>query len=333
VSDADRIHRTQSDGATDPQAHGGRALVIGEALVDVVRRLDGSTQEHPGGSPANVAIGLGRLDRAVDLLTWIGTDERGRTVRAHLEESGVRVTAGSDGADHTSVAIATLDAGGAATYTFDLAWQVPAEAVPDLTDVVVVHTSTIGAALAPGGEAVLRILAESRLDATITYDPNIRPDLLGDHDEGRDLVERLVALADVVKVSDEDLAWLEPGVPPHDVAVRWATRGPALVVVTRGGEGALAVTSGGVEVEVPAPRVEVADTVGAGDSFMSGLIDGLWSAGLLGASHRIALGGIDADVLVPVLQRCARIAAVTVSRPGANPPRAAEVDGPAPARD
>jgi fructokinase len=303
-----------------------RALVVGEALVDVVHRLDGSSQEHPGGSPANVAIGLGRLGRAVDLLTWIGTDERGRAVREHLEESGVRLTAGSDGAAYTSVATATLDGTGAATYTFDLDWQVPAESLADLGDVVVVHTSTIGAALEPGGPAVLRILAESRLDATITYDPNIRPDLVGDPDQARDLVERLVTLADVVKVSDEDLAWLEPGASPRDIAARWATRGPALVVVTLGGEGALAVTAGGVELDVPAPRVQVADTVGAGDSFMSGLIDGLWSAGLLGAAHRIALGGIDADVLGPILRRCVRIAAVTVSRPGANPPSAAELD-------
>jgi fructokinase len=322
--------RTTASSTSTDDRPAARALVVGEALVDVVRRLDGSSQEHPGGSPANVAIGLGRLDRPVDLLTWIGTDERGRAVRAHLEESGVRLTAGSDGAASTSVATATLDRTGAATYTFDLDWQVAVDSVADIGDVLVVHTSTITAALPPGGPAVLRILAEARLDATITYDPNIRPDLLGDHDDARELVERLVTLADVVKVSDEDLSWLEPGVAPRDVATRWATRGPALVVVTLGGEGALAVTSGGVEVQVPAPRVQVADTVGAGDSFMSGLIDGLWSAGLLGAAHRIALGGIDADVLTPVLERCARIAAVTVSRPGADPPRAAELDGPAP---
>jgi fructokinase len=98
------------------------------------------------------------------------------------------------------------------------------------------------------------------------------------------------------------------------------------VVVTRGGEGAFAVTAGGVEVSVKAPRVQVADTVGAGDSFMSGLIDGLWSAGLLGASHRIALGGVDAEVLTPVLERCVQIGGITVSRPGANPPTAAELD-------
>nr|WP_298459571.1 carbohydrate kinase [uncultured Cellulomonas sp.] len=305
---------------------GPRALVVGEALVDVVRRTDGTVDEHPGGSPANVALGLARLGRPVELLTWVGTDDRGRAVREHLESAGVRLSPGSDGARATSVATATLDGDGAATYTFDLDWQVPSDHAVDLGDVVAVHSSTIGAALEPGGTDVLRLLAEARVDATITYDPNIRPDLLGDPQAARDLVERLVVLADVVKVSDEDLAWLAPGVEPRDVALRWASRGPALVVVTRGGEGALAVTAGGVELTVTAPRVQVADTVGAGDSFMSGLLDGLWSAGLLGASHRIALGGAGSEVLGPVLERCARIAAITVSRPGANPPRADELD-------
>jgi fructokinase len=317
------------DAATGERGDGARALVIGEALVDVVRRRDGSVDEHPGGSPANVALGLARLRRPVELITWIGDDARGRAIREHLESSGVRLAAGSERAAATSVATATLDDSGAATYTFEIDWQVPAEHVADYGDVLAVHSSTIGAALEPGAAAVLGILAEARVDATITYDPNIRPDLIGEPDAARELVDRLVGLADVVKVSDEDLAWLEPGADPRDVAVRWATRGPGLVVVTLGGEGALAVTAGGVQVDVPAPRVDVADTVGAGDSFMSGLIDGLWSAGLLGASHRIALGGIGADVLTPVLERCIRIAAITVSRPGANPPRADELDGPA----
>ena len=312
--------------ATSDRAAGARALVIGEALVDVVRRLDGSVDEHPGGSPANVALGLARLGRPVDLLTWVGDDPRGHAIRTHLEGSGVRLAAGSDGAATTSVAIATLDGTGAATYTFELDWQVPTEHASDFGDVLAVHSSTIGAALEPGASSVLRILAEARADATITYDPNIRPALLGDRQDARDLVERLVILSDVVKVSDEDLAWLEPGTDPRDVALRWAARGPGLVVVTRGGEGAFAVTAGGVEVAVEAPAVDVADTVGAGDSFMSGLVDGLWSAGLLGASHRIALGGVGAEVLTPVLERCVRIAAITVSRPGADPPSAAELD-------
>ena len=296
-----------------------RALIVGEALVDVVRQLDGGIEDHVGGSPANVAIGLGRLGRPVDLLTWFAPDAHGALVRRHLEDSAVHIVAGSEGAASTPVAIATLDASGAATYTFDLDWQVPAGVVLP-ADVVVVHSSTIGAALAPGGEAVLSILEQARATSTITYDPNVRPALLGTAEHTRPLVARLVALADVVKVSDEDLAWLEPGVALIEVAAKWATAGPGLVVVTRGGAGVVAVTSGGVHVEVPSLQVPVADTVGAGDSFMSGLIDGLWTTGLLGAARRADLGAIDAVTLTRILERSARIAAITVSRAGANPP-------------
>jgi fructokinase len=308
-------------GATGAPA---RALVLGEALVDVVRRLDGTVAEHPGGSPANVAIGLGRLGRPVELLTWFGHDPHGDLVRAHLESSAVHVVPGSDGATSTPVAIATLDASGAATYTFDLDWRVP-PAVQLPEHVVVVHTATIGAALAPGGEAVLRILAQARARSTVTYDPNIRPALLGSPATTRPLVARLIGLADVVKVSDEDLAWLEPGTGPGEVAQRWAAAGPGLVIVTRGGSGVLAVTAGGVRAEVAAVAVDVADTVGAGDSFMAGLIDGLWTAGLLGAARRDALAAIDPGTLTGILQRSARIAAITVSRAGANPPWTAEL--------
>lgn len=299
-----------------------RALVVGESLIDVVRRLDGTVDEHPGGSPMNVAIGLGRLGRPVDLLTWFGPDARGTALRDHIAESAVHVVDGSDGAAATSVAIATLDETGAATYTFDLDWQVPATDGL-LDDVVVVHSSTIGAALAPGGEAVLDLLSRARASATVTYDPNVRPALLGDG--AHELIERLVTLADVVKVSDEDLAWYEPGIASGAIATDWASRGPGLVVVTRGSEGVLAVTSAGLVVEVPSRRVVVADTVGAGDSFMSGLIDGLWTAGLLGADRRDAVGRIDEATLVGILERCAEIAGITVSRAGANPPWAAEL--------
>ena len=308
--------------APAPETGAPRALVVGESLIDVVRRRDGSVDEHPGGSPMNVAIGLGRLGRPVDLLTWFGQDPRGTALREHIAESAVRVVEGSDGAAATSVAIATLDANGAATYTFDLDWQVP-PAAGLLDDVAVVHSSTIGAALAPGGEAVLELLALARSSATVTYDPNVRPALLGDG--ARALVERLVELADVVKVSDEDLAWCEPDSAPGAVAARWASSGPGLVVVTHGAEGVLATTSAGLTVAVPSRRVVVADTVGAGDSFMSGLIDGLWTAGLLGADRREALGRIDESTLVRILERCAEIAGITVSRAGANPPWAGEL--------
>ncbi len=302
-----------------------RALVVGEALIDVVRAADGTVDEHPGGSPANVALGLARLGREVDLLTWFGDDAHGAAIRRHLESAGVAITPGSDTAERTSVATAELDGNGAATYRFDLSWHVPERWASPPAAPLVVHTGSIAAVLEPGGPDVARILEAHRESATLTYDPNLRPSLMPPADRTRPVVDALVALADVVKVSDEDLAWLEPGEHPLDVARRWATSGPAVVVVTRGGEGATAITAG-YELDVAAPRVTVADTVGAGDSFMGGLVDGLWSAGLLGAERRTALREVDEVTLRSVLSRCAEIAAITVSRPGANPPTASELE-------
>ena len=300
-----------------------RALVVGESLIDVVHRRDGSVDSHPGGSPANVAIGLARLERESHLLTWFADDDGGAAVRSHLTGSAVHLVAGSDGASRTSTATATLDDDGAATYDFDIDWRLPAS-VPSL-DPVVVHTGSIAAVLEPGAGAVHDLVLAHRASATITYDPNMRPALMGSPSQAAARIEPMIDAADVIKVSDEDLAWYAPGQPVDEVAAQWVSRGPALVVVTLGGSGALAVTAERVRVDVSAPKVEVADTVGAGDSFMGGLIDGLWSAGLLGADRRAALRAIDAQALTSVLERCARIAAITVSRPGANPPTVAEL--------
>ena len=186
------------------------ALVIGEALVDVVRRPDGTVETHPGGSPANVAIGLGRLGRDVSLLTCLAPDAHGEMVRAHLEASNVTLVEGSADAPRTSVAAATLDDTGAATYEFDLTWDIDAAAVADV-EALVVHTGSIGAVLAPGGSAVLDILDRARAHATITYDPNARPALMGEPAAALAAIERVIVLSDVVKASDEDLAWLLTG--------------------------------------------------------------------------------------------------------------------------
>ncbi|MEL7975815.1 PfkB family carbohydrate kinase [Isoptericola sp. F-RaC21] len=299
-------------------------LAVGEALVDVVHRPDGSSEEHPGGSLANVALTLGRLGRDVRLATWLGSDARGADVRSWLAESRVALAPGSDGAARTSVAQATLDGTGAATYEFDLEWQVPAGAGA-ADDTLAVHTGSIAAMLPPGDADVRRLLAAARDTATVTYDPNARPAIMGDADVVRPRVEEIVALSDVVKVSDEDLAWLYPGREPLDVARTWQATGPALVVVTLGGSGAAAVTAAG-EATVTAPRVDVVDTVGAGDSFMGALLDGLWSAGLLGADRRDALRAITTAETQSLLAGCAAVAAVTVSRAGANPPWAHELD-------
>lgn len=314
-------------------------LAVGEALVDEVHRPDGSTAEHAGGSIANVALTLGRLDREVRLATWLGRDARGDLVRDWLAESDVTVVEGSDGAERTSVAVATLDGSGAATYSFDLTWQVPPAAAAG-PDTLAVHTGSIAAVLEPGASQVRALLGAARATSTVTYDPNARPAIMGDADAVRPRIEALVALADVVKVSDEDLGWLYPGQSPADVARAWlagaapttppdggvetGSTGPALVVVTLGGEGALAVTAAGT-LEVAAPRVEVVDTVGAGDSFMGALIDGLWEHDLLGAQRREALRTINPATLTAVLEQCVAVAAVTVSRAGANPPRRTEV--------
>ena len=305
-----------------------RALVVGEALVDAVRRTDGTRDEHPGGSPANVALGLARLGRRADLLTWLGHDADGDLVRRHLQRSGVHVLRGDRAAVRTPVATAHLDAEGVATYEFDLEWDLPSSWDEDDAAPLVVHTGSIATVLAPGAAKVAELLASRRATSTLTYDPNLRPALMGDPADVRPVVERLVALVDVVKVSDEDLAWLQPGVAPAEIAEAWSRSGPALVVVTHGGEGAFAVTSAGARLSVAAPRVTVADTVGAGDSFMGGLVDGLWEAGLLGADRRAALHDVDTATVRGVLERCARIAAITVSRPGANPPRRDELDEP-----
>jgi fructokinase len=295
------------------------ALVIGEALIDVVRRPDGTEEAHPGGSPANVAIGLGRLGRPVELLTWIALDDYGRVIREHLEASGVALVRGSESAIHTPVATALIDAKGAAQYDFDLAWGVSPGAAPTRKPHVV-HTGSIGAVLAPGATDVRNLLEKYRETATITYDPNVRPALMGNPVTARKLVERIIEVADVVKASDDDLAWLYPDSAPNATARRWLDIGASIVVVTRGADGASAFLGDGRKLDAPSRRVSVADTVGAGDSFMSGLIDGLWSQGYLGSLARMMLPEVTTDVITYVLNRCSAMAAITVSRVGANPP-------------
>lgn len=299
------------------------ALVVGEALIDIVHRADGTIDEHPGGSPANVAITLGRLGRPIRLLTWIGEDAYGRLVQRWLDGSHVELIGASTGASHTSLATARLDVSGGATYDFDLEWRLPPVAqIP--AEAVVVHAGSISATLDPGAQNVLDLVTRARATATITYDPNIRPAIVGRSEHTRERVEALVALADVVKVSDEDLRWLYPGTEPRASAADWHKRTGAPVVMTRGEQGALAWTRGGL-IEVLAPFVTVADTVGAGDSFMGALIDGLWSAGLLGAARRADLLAVESSTMATILERCVRLAAITVGRAGANLPRLAEL--------
>lgn len=294
-----------------------RILIAGEALTDIVVDADGGRREHPGGSPLNVAVALSRLGHDAHLLTAIGDDARGDAIRAHLDESGVQLTPASVRPGRTSTAEAVLDAHGAATYTFDLAWDPDTAGLPEAPDAV--HTSSIAAVLEPGATTLSALLRSVRGSSTISYDPNARPTLMGAPEEVRARIEENIALSDVVKASDEDVAWLYGTEDVEDVAASWRDLGPSLTVLTRGGDGAVAFSASG-RVQVAPVQVEVVDTVGAGDTFSAGILDALAAKGLLGADRREMLAAIPSDDLATVLRRAAALSAITVSREGANPP-------------
>ena len=301
-------------------------VVIGEALVDLVGQRGSRTLvAHPGGSPANVALGLARLGDPVTLMTRLGRDAFGDMISTHLEASGVRVDAGPDEGAKTSLAVASL-AAGIATYDFRIEWDI-GELQPLPVETRCLHTGSLATVLEPGRQQVQDLIEREhqRGRVTISYDPNVRPALLGTPERARPDIENLVSLCDVVKVSDEDLHWLYPGRPDEEVARDWLASGPALIVVTRGGKGVYAVT-GDLEVRRPATPIDLVDTVGAGDSFTSGLLDGLRRADLIGGVRRDALAAIDESSLVSVLDEATLVAAITCSRPGADPPTKAEVE-------
>ncbi|MGV0837331.1 carbohydrate kinase family protein [Mycolicibacterium thermoresistibile] len=295
----------------------GRALVIGEALIDVVKREGRVLGEHVGGSPLNVAVGLGRLGRGVDFLTHIGDDDRGRRITEYLNDSGVALVSGSRTADRTPTALATLDRDGAAEYTFDIDWRL--SGTPEVASPIVAHTGSIAAVLEPGCRAAAALLDTYHVSATTTFDPNVRPALITDDTGARGRIDRLVERCDVVKASEEDLQWLEPDRSVEQVAQSWLRTGPSIVAVTMGSRGAFAVCAAG-QVRVPARPVDVVDTVGAGDAFMAGLIDALWSLDLLGASRRRQLAAISVEALQQVVETAALSSALTVTRAGADLP-------------
>jgi fructokinase len=287
-------------------------LVVGEALIDIVQRPDGTSVEHAGGSAANVAVALARLGRPVELLTAYADDARGAVLARHLNQSAVGLAGDPHTLDRTATALASLAADGSASYTFDIEWR-----LGDLPDVapLVVHTCSIGAVTAPGADAVRLLLEQMRPRATVSYDVNARPAVTGTGPEVVRAVEDVVALADLVKASDEDLEVLYPGSSVQGAAERLLGLGPSAVVVTHGRHGAAWYGATG-RVDAPAQDVAVVDTIGAGDTFGAGMIDALWDLDVLGGR----LSGLDPSEIEGVLRRAARAAAVTVSRPGADPP-------------
>lgn len=286
-------------------------LVIGESLVDIVHGADGQSVEYAGGSAANVAVALARLGRPVRFVTAWADDQRGRMLAAHLEDAGVELASDPAVLERTATAAATIGSDGSASYDFDLDWRI---GTVDRGDPVAVHVCSIGAVLEPGAGQVLELL-RGLGDALISYDINARPAITGTGPELVEKVERMIAVADVVKASDEDLAVLYPHLDTESAARHVLGLGPSAVVVTRGGDGATWVSADHV-VEVASLPVDVADTIGAGDTFGAAVIDALWGR---------SLAGLASDEIEAVLAHAARAAAVTVSRPGADPPYRSEL--------
>ncbi|PYY39643.1 carbohydrate kinase [Curtobacterium sp. MCPF17_046] len=291
-------------------------IVFGEALIDAV--ADGSeTRLTPGGSPMNVAVGLARLGVPVTLATQFGDDEHGRLIAEHLAHDGLTV----DRADGpTSVARAELQADGSARYDFDIVWDREAPVLPAGAAPAVAHTGSLGAFLQPGGRAAVQLFRQLPAATVRSFDPNIRPALLEQADALQQF-DRIVKRTHVVKLSDEDADWLYPNVDPDGVLDRLLDGGVRLAAITRGAAGSI-VAGRDTRVQVMAPAVTVADTIGAGDAYMSGLLFALLQGSGL---QRIQQSAVDTTLLNRVGGVAAASAAVAMSRAGANPPSPVEL--------
>lgn len=294
----------------------GSVFVVGESLADVAVGLDGVTRRMPGGSPLNVAFGVARLGVPTTLLTSFGDDEDGRLLAEHVRAGGVRLAPHSmrPGAT-TSTALARLGPDGSASYAFDVSWNLPSDAVVP-ADAVVLHTGSIAAVLQPGARRVRELFEGAAPGVLRTFDPNVRPAITPDRDFACPSVERFARHADILKLSLEDAAWLLPGADEREIAAWGIGLGAGLVALTRGADGCV-LTTADFRVEQPGVRVQVVDTIGAGDAFMSALIAGAWRWSLIDSLLARRLTLEEASALATLAQRTA---AVTVTRAGAQPP-------------
>lgn len=303
-----------------------RIVVAGEALVDLVPR-DDTLVPLPGGSPFNVAVGLGRLEVPTVYVGPLSRDGFGRLLADRLEAAHVDLRLAPRVDAPTTLAVVHLDAEQRATYGFYLdataAAGLEIGQLPDLPEAAALHVSfgAIGVTHAPAGAALLHLLGREAGRRLTSLDPNVRPSALDDPHRSRDRLGSAIAVVDVVKVSDDDLALLHPGEDAEVVAAGWARQGPALVVVTRGPDGAVAFGAAG-RIEVPGRVVDVVDTVGAGDAFTAGLLAHLVAVGI---DSRAALADADRDAVGAALARAVDVAAVTCTRAGADPPTLAEM--------
>ncbi|WP_086772557.1 carbohydrate kinase family protein [Streptomyces bobili] len=299
--------------------------VVGECVADAFTEPANASNELalrvlPGGGPANTAVALARLGTRARFLARLSGDVFGRLFRAHLEASGVDLADAVPAAEPSTLAVAELDAAGQAAFSFhaqntaDWQWTSGELARADLSETVCVHTGSLALVREPGGVVLEEFLATAAPRATISIDPNVRP-LLVRPDAYRARLARWCALADILRLSEDDLALLLPGTPPEQACDLWHAAGVRLVVITLGAGGALASLDG-ERLLVPAVATRVVDTVGAGDSFTAGLLHHLGARGLLGGR----LTGLGLDEVAQACRFATRVAALTCSVAGPNPP-------------
>ena len=294
--------------------------VCGEVLIDL---LPGTPERIAvvGGGPANTAKALARLGHDVHFIDGISTDAYGQSARAELLADEVKLDLALTSDKPTCLAIVSIGADGGATYEFkidgtatfdfDLKWlPEPSRYKPS-----VLHIGTLVTSIEPGASVLYDWALQVAEFAPIVFDPNIRPSVMGDRDLYQAAVEKWAAISSVIKVSDDDLAWLFPSQKYEDVAMRWVKDGAQLVVVTRGANGSIGFTEGGSE-EAAGVKVDVVDTVGAGDTVGAILVEAIVEEGLSNLSGKL---------LISKLERAAKAAAITVSRTGALPPGRDEI--------
>ncbi|MFF8606165.1 carbohydrate kinase [Streptomyces sp. NPDC015346] len=308
--------------------------VLGECVADAFVAPTGAEGPGlrldvlPGGGPANTAVALARLGTPTHFLARLSGDVFGGLFRRRLTESGVRIDLCPDAAEPSTLAVAGLGPDGAAEYSFhaeataDWQWTRRELAPVGRLDAACLHTGSLALVREPGAPAVEELLDTLRPTTTISLDPNVRP-LLVAPERYRARLPRWCALADLLRLSEDDLAHLHPGTSPEAACDTWHRAGVPLVLVTLGGAGAL-VSYDGVRRLVPAPPVDVVDTVGAGDAFTAGLLHRLHTAGALGGR----LSALTWDTLQDAVAFGTKVAAATCAVRGANPPYAEDVAAP-----
>lgn len=301
-------------------------VVAGEALIDLVPQDTGALaalQPAPGGGPYNTAVALGRLGSPTTFCSRTSYDAFGEALLDGLRRAGVDLSLVERGAEPTTLAVATVDARGSASYSFhvdgtaDRLFAAPAD-LPSTTRAV--SFGTLSLVLEPGASAYEELMRRAAGQGLFTaLDPNIRTGLIPDPDAYRARFKGWLPSVTLLKLSEEDALWL--GGTPRE----WLAAGPSAVVVTHGGDGLSAFTRDGTVYAVPGEEVAVVDTIGAGDTVNAALLHGLSAQDALSAE---ALRGLDADGWTRLLRFAARAAAITCSRAGAEPPYASELGNP-----